>query len=99
MDRGGNIEELIGSGLDLVSSLIPRGSTVMELRSFMEQMLEQLIHSAHASILFLVQVSMGEGDGECGGGGGVGGMDCAWRERKGMGRMEEEKEVYKGEGN
>ena len=59
MDRGGNIEELISSGLDLISSLIPHGSSVEELKSFMERMLEQLVHSSHASILFLIRVSLG----------------------------------------
>lgn len=80
MVRGGNIEELISSGLDLLSSLISRGSSVEELRCFIEQMLEQLVHSAHASILFLVRVSRVSGremwkwerivevGGRCGGG-------------------------------
>lgn len=88
MDRGGNIEELIGSGLDLMSSLIPRGSTVEELRSFMEQMLEQLVHSAHASILFLVRVSDEESDGKCGRKGRVGWVVFVgegWVEMRGRG--------------
>ena len=55
--RGGNIEELISSGLELLSSLISHGSSIEELKCFMEQMLEQLVHSAHASILFLIRVS------------------------------------------
>ena len=54
---GGNIEELISSGLELLSSLISHGSSIEELKCFMEQMLEQLVHSAHASILFLIRVS------------------------------------------
>ena len=55
--RGGNIEELISSGLELLSSLISHGSSIEDLKCFMEQMLEQLVHSAHASILFLIRVS------------------------------------------
>ena len=59
--RGGNIEELISSGLELLSSLISHGSSIEELKCFMEQMLEQLVHSAHASILFLIRVSCSVG--------------------------------------
>ena len=78
--RGGNIEELISSGLELLSSLISHGSSIEDLKCFMEQMLEQLVHSAHASILFLIRVSCVSGrevwmwervvevGGRCGGG-------------------------------
>jgi hypothetical protein len=57
IDKGGNVEELISNGLDLISSLLEHTSSIEEFRDFVKQMLEHLLKPSQASVLFLIRHS------------------------------------------